>query len=303
MKQKTIIGRKRSGRSEFVDDANEFINWLKRHNVNITGSSRYMHYLRIMRNPTSFRLPAKFKDTKYTRSRLYYCAQHELYIASRLHKAYKETENDALIAHFQKTVNGPIFTIKEISQNGTRNTSARDYLFELYTGAIFLKEGAKVEFGDDRFPEPKISIDGCDAAIQCKRVKGRPDTALEKNIKKAQKQLLDNFDDFDSIRYGIIAINLDKLINPLGLVLGSQTGNPRTLVSKQSIAYYQLHKLVKNIQDIALNLDKKIDGILVNFSYVYMDTRDESTGFANHTVYVPRNTNFSVFSKLFPNFS
>jgi len=108
--------------------------------------------------------------------------------------------------HLQAIVSG------HVSPREERNSSARDYQFELLIAATLKSNGAVVRFAE---PDVVFEIEGVSYGVAAKRLKSKQ--KLGKNLREAEKQMA------SAGLQGVIAIDLGIIFNPQNTFIRADT--------------------------------------------------------------------------------
>ena len=113
-------------------------------------------------------------------------------------------------------VNGPMWLASETATS----SNARERIFELVVAACL----KAADFAPRFLPPTDIVVDIAEATffVECKRIAS--ESGLRGNLRKDSRQLKTRFEEqHDERRYGIIAIEVSKAINPRGFRTSSES--------------------------------------------------------------------------------
>jgi len=83
-----------------------------------------------------------------------------------------------------------------------------------------IAEGHTVLYGGPDYPEPMLRFKGKHFAFQCKRISSNNRQTIDKKIKRASEQILENIRVHSGVcSTGVILLDITKLVNPQGMVL------------------------------------------------------------------------------------
>jgi hypothetical protein len=127
-------------------------------------------------------------------------------------RAYKGREDSRLIVKLDRALKGS----HRLAEESLQNNDARNTMFELALAASLRLRGVDVELGEPdltiNFPKGQYVVEG-----------KRPfrETGLRANVKDAERQLRANL---RPGQHGVIAISLNRIINPGSSVLAVEVG-------------------------------------------------------------------------------
>ena len=123
--------------------------------------------------------------------------------------AYKGAETPALIAKLRKVLKGSW----TLSQESSKNSDARNTMFELSLAAELKLRGIDVELGE---PDLLITLPEGQYVVECKRP--FKEMCVRANVKGAESQLRANL---KPGQHGVIAVSLSRIVNPGNAMLGN----------------------------------------------------------------------------------
>jgi hypothetical protein len=127
--------------------------------------------------------------------------------------AYKGAETPALIAKLRKVLKGSW----TLSQESSKNSDARNTMFELSLAAELKLRGIDVELGE---PDLLITLPEGQYVVECKRP--FKEMSVRANVKGAESQLRANL---KPGQHGVIAVSLSRIVNPGNAMLGVNVGD------------------------------------------------------------------------------
>jgi hypothetical protein len=169
-------------------------------------------------------------------------ALHETMELLGVLNAFEKENNPENMKKFRNVLSGSL-----IPKGIERVSASRDILFEMNVAAHFFNANIQCELEE---PDIIIYIDGTPLFIACKRPQGINN--LENNIRKARRQIAKR-------GTGIIALSLDKIINPEVNILDSENINSLDRgIDSEIRKFFKEHKidLYRWIKD-----DRKVIGI------------------------------------------
>ncbi len=189
--------------TELLDDLTAMETWLNKVRATITGT-RFEKILETLRNIVDYAKDERFDELveKYGNTVLWTALSG----ATQFRKVYKK------FGHFRRhqlqqravrqITKGPFHSWDEESDGGSIH--GRNFLFELETAALLAVPGIKVTgFNDVDFRFSKKTFN-----VQCKRPQS--EKRIKANVEKAISQIKKQIG-YSKKKYGIIAINIDKL--------------------------------------------------------------------------------------------
>jgi hypothetical protein len=124
-----------------------------------------------------------------------------------IHSGLKDQPHAEFLSRLQKALKSHMTFSRD-----TANTSGRDFAYELYIGSLLSRGGLRPKFpASSDQPDVEFELDSQLFSIGCKRP--RSSKKIHANVKDALNQLQRSFDR-EPHRLGLIAICLDKLVNP-----------------------------------------------------------------------------------------
>jgi hypothetical protein len=146
----------------------------------------------------------------------------------RLFESLRSIDDIALKTRVENSLRGHATYASEKAGN-----SGRDFAFELSIASQFLSNGHEVSFSDDADVTAKYH--GEILHVECKRV--RSARQLEKRIKEGLRQLNQRYEKYPA-SWGILAIAIDKLLNPNLGVLKAESTVELAAIARQIIAEF-----------------------------------------------------------------
>lgn len=132
----------------------------------------------------------------------YIRASHDAHLFCDIHREFRGRKDKEFIKLLELVVDGTPQASDE------KNSKARDTLFELRLAGMFGSSNVSFEVEDFvvRVGDKRIGV-------ECKRLKANSAQAIERNFKKATKQLTQKMN-AGNIDYGIVGFQIDKMFNP-----------------------------------------------------------------------------------------
>lgn len=147
-----------------------------------------------------------------------------------VYKAYKGAESCTLIAKLERALKG----CHTLTEESTTNNGPRNTMFELALAAGLRLRGVDVELGE---PDLIINFPNGQYVVECKRP--FRETSLKANVKEAESQLRANL---KRGQHGVVAISLNRLVNPGRSVLGVEVGDRDKLGAIHGTLQADLHR-------------------------------------------------------------
>jgi hypothetical protein len=155
-----------------------------------------------------------------------------------VYKAYNGAENPRLIAKLERALKGCHTLIDE----STQNNDPRNTMFELALAAGLRLRGVDVELGE---PDLIINFPKRQYVVECKRP--FRETSLKANVREAESQLRANL---RPGQHGVIAISLNRIINPGRSVLGVEVGDRDKAGAVHGTLQADLHRKCSHLNAI-----------------------------------------------------
>ena len=183
-------------------------------------------------------------------------------------------------------------------RGNTDNDQARDFLFELSIASRFIQAGYSVTLNGICDVVVDLIDDGM-LFVECKRVKS--EAQIEKNIKKANKQVLKRIGSESSSKvHGLVAVNITDLLPKMNMFF-PDSQSAATAIHRGISNNYVKTKLRK----FSAGSKKKCFGVMVESAIMnYLSDKSLKQGFvySRHTEYLPYSES-SVFKRLAPKLS
>ena len=121
-----------------------------------------------------------------------------------IHEGLADLNIPEIKSRLTKAVSGNTLYSKDQIRN-----SGRDFAFELFVASIFAKRGASIEL--EGLEDVRLSFLNQEAIIECKRP--RSVYSVARNVDRALEQIEKRYEKLPTA-YGIVALSIDKLLNP-----------------------------------------------------------------------------------------
>lgn len=167
----------------------------------------------------------------------------------RIHDQLKDNDGGDFIEQLKKVTGGQEF------RNISSKDQSRDFSFELSMAARFIKGGFEVVL--NKLADIEATKNGCHKVyVECKRIKSR--SKISSNVKKANEQLRKRISrDRSSQSRGLVAINVNELINPNNSMIVSPTTDSFQVFNSRNLDRF----VVDNERDINSNKFNKCLGV------------------------------------------
>ncbi len=236
---------------DFINDLDKSLAWLKSLGMQNTRFNRYRKALETV-------LEHRIAGTLEKLTRIVPPEQYrEAFIESThlvaIQKSLQRFKGPRFIQKLRVAVSGPVSPADEKSAGA----NARDFLFELSTGALFRRRGIPVLIWADK--DAVIRLSGCTLLVECKRP--RSENKVKHSIKDATHQLIKHFGRYhrDMMPRGLIALDISLITNPTRYVLTSDSIEAIRMELDAA-----LERFIKNFGSaLAYRRDKRILGVLV----------------------------------------
>lgn len=180
------------------------IEWLSMHGL-AGKKSRYSQYISEINS--FYRAALPFPDNIYKLFNNSRDSVGELLIINDIYDRFPEEKSIGFQDRLKKAINGPIYA----NENGVplqkQPDSSRDFLFELFVASWLSRLGYSLSF--DNESDVFSSKNGINLICQCKRIYSQ--NKVERNIKKAGKQLKESISNYDK-SIGMIVLDISNFI-------------------------------------------------------------------------------------------
>ena len=182
-----------------------------------------------------------------------------------------------------------------MEDKSSKNTRARDVGLELAIGSEFAAIGLSVQYGGPLYPEPMLSIQNYDYAIQCKRASSSTERSLIKKLAAASRQIRRNCSDHPTVTSGAVVLDVTKTLNPGGSIHVNKINRPQFCRMREQ--HFELTKLCESL--MKFNKYPEVALLIIRATYLQSHRHD---GLANEWVcskkYIPNPENMTLYEAL-----
>ena len=237
----------------------DILEWLEQHDIR-THESRISKYENSLRELRSLSDESDFR----IKEREYREAMHEYFELSYIYEAFKYSSPAGFASILRKITKGGA----RIGEESHKNSLAKNFAFEASVGARIGISGIRVYF--DTSGDVYFEFEGIPIYIQCKRLSSV--SKIETRINQAFSQLVNDWSIHEANNkqraYGIIAIDITKLINPQ---MESQIAIDHHFDKGQIVGIvdsYIRSNLREYIFSRELKLENRLMGVILRYSSV-----------------------------------
>lgn len=265
------------------------LQWVDSLGVRIPKSGRHNQYLRFLEKVEG----SEGTDFYIRNSREIDYARYEVHEFDRIRRWLQEKYDSNIKQQLTDYMSGPYrYTLEDKS---SKNTRARDVGLELAIGSEFASIELAVQYGDPLYPEPMLTIENEDYAIQCKRASSSTERSLIKKLDAASRQIRRNCADHPSVSGGAVILDLTKTLNPSGSIHVNESNQPQFCSMRER--HYEITKLCERL----MKFDKFDEVALLIIRATYLQSH-KYDGLANQWVcskkYIPNPNNKGLYEAL-----
>ncbi len=234
------------------------VDWMSDIGVKI-GPNRLSNYSRLIENKTY--IESKGKDVFPD----YVSSMFEIYHFLEVYSAFKDTPKEQLnsiVSKLDKSVNGP----KNTSEETSKTTEARNYLFEAVTAARLHRPSSDLEAILKTDSDTGVQIGNNKIWIECKRI--TTPNKIYDNVRKATTQLETVLKrKVGSGHRGLVALDISKILNEGDKIFVKET-ELEFFASVDSIMDKFIAQYSHQWEKVYARRNKKIIGIVIRFAFM-----------------------------------